>query len=212
MPWYWEALYWYDWGGLFTYDVFSHLWFLWYLVWLVVAFALIVWAAGRLGLGLSWLPERLVVTPALYLWAVPVTMATQYFMGVEGRFAEFGADTFTGVLPAPHVLVYYGVFFAFGAVYFGRNEGGARIGRWWQATLPLALVMLLAGLVLTFPEDGGTAQGRSALGVAVLPGRLRLDDGAGADGAVPRGAGSGERADTVPVRRLVLALLSATFR
>ncbi|MCY4449772.1 MAG: acyltransferase family protein [Chloroflexi bacterium] len=164
VPWYWEALYAYEWGGLFTYDVFSHLWFLWYLVWLVVAFALVVWVAARLGLRLSWLPDRLVVTPALYLWAVPVTMAAQYFMGVEGHFAEFGAGTFTGVLPAPHVLAYYAIFFGFGAVYFGRNEGGARIGRWWQATLPLALVVLLAGLVLTFPEEGGTAQGGARWG------------------------------------------------
>ena len=99
------------------------------------------------------------VTPALYLWAVPVTMATQYFMGIEGQFPEFGADTFTGLVPAPHVLVYYGVFFAFGAVYFGRNEGGARIGRWWQLTLPLALIVFLAGVVLTFPEEGGAAEG-----------------------------------------------------
>ena len=168
VPWYWEALYAYDWGGLFTYDVFSHLWFLWYLVWLVVAFALVVWVAARLGLRLTWLPDRLVVTPALYLWAVPLTMAAQYFMGVEGHFAEFGADTFTGVLPAPHVLAYYAIFFGFGAVYFGRNEGGARIGRWWQATLPLALVVLLAGLVLTFPEEGGTAQGGARWGSLFL--------------------------------------------
>lgn len=164
VPWYWEALYVQQWGGLFTYDVFSHLWFLWYLVWLVAAFALVAWAAARLGLSLSWLPARLIVTPALYLWAVPVTMAAQYFMGVEGAYPEFGADTFTGLLPAPHVLVYYGVFFAFGAVYFGRNEGGARIGRWWQATLPLALIVFLAGIVLTFPEDGGTAQGGARWG------------------------------------------------
>ena len=164
VPWYWEALYGTEWGRLFTEDVFSHLWFLWHLVWLVGAFALVAWAAARLGLSLSWVPERLLVTPALYLWAVPVTMAAQFFMGVEGQWPEFGADTYTGLLPAPHVLVYYGVFFAFGAVYFGRNEGGARIGRWWQATLPLALVVLLAGLVLTFPEDGGTAQGGARWG------------------------------------------------
>ena len=163
-PWYWDALYVQQWGGLFTYDVFSHLWFLWYLVWLVGAFALIAWVAGRLGLGLSWLPERLVITPALYLWAVPVTMAAQYFMGVEGVYPVFGADTFTGVLPAPHVLAYYAVFFAFGAVYFSRNEGGARIGRWWQAALPLALVVLLTGLVLTFPEEGGAAEGGARWG------------------------------------------------
>ena len=164
VPWYWEALYATQWGRVFTEDVFSHLWFLWYLVWLVGAFALIVWAAARLGLRALRLPERLVVTPALYLWAVPVTMAAQYFMGVEGHFPEFGADTFTGIVPAPHLLAYYGVFFAFGAVYFGRNEGGARIGRWWQATLPLALIVFLAGIVLTFPEEGGAAQGGARWG------------------------------------------------
>ncbi|MYK33704.1 MAG: acyltransferase family protein, partial [Chloroflexi bacterium] len=157
VPWYWDALYVQQWGGLFTYDVFSHLWFLWYLVWLVGAFALIAWAAGRLGLSLSRLPERLVVTPALYLWAVPVTMAAQYFMGVEGAYPEFGADTFTGLLPAPHVLAYYAVFFGFGAVYFGRNESGARIGRWWQLTLPHDMVVMLAVLDLTLQNNCGTA-------------------------------------------------------
>ena len=164
VPWYWEALYARDWGGLFTYDVFSHLWFLWYLVWLVGGSALIVWALARLGLRLPRLPERLVVTPALYLWAVPVTMAAQYFMGIEGQFPVFGADTYTGLVPAPHLLAYYGIFFAFGAAYFGRNEGGARIGRWWQLTLPLALIVFLAGAVLTFPEEGGAAQGGARAG------------------------------------------------
>ena len=164
VPWYWSALYRNEWGRLFTQDVFSHLWFLWYLVWLAGAFALIAWAAARLSLRLPRLPERLVVTPALYLWAVPVTMATQYFMGVEGHFTAFGADTYTGLLPTPHVLLYYGVFFAFGAVYFAHNEGGARIGRLWQLKLPLALVVFLAGVVLTFPEEGGTAQGWARAG------------------------------------------------
>ena len=130
VPWYWSALYSNEWGALFTVDVFSHLWFLWYLAWLVGAFTLIAWAAARLGFRALRLPERLVVTPALYLWATPVTMAAQYFMGVEGHFPGFGADTFTGALPAPHVLAYYAIFFGFGAVYFGRNEGGARIGCW----------------------------------------------------------------------------------
>ena len=164
LPWYWESMYAKDWGGLFTYDVFSHLWFLWYLVWLAGAFILAAWVAGRLGLRLPRLPERLAATPALYLWAVPLTMATQYFMGVEGQFPVFGADTFTGLLPAPHVLLYYGVFFAFGAIYFSHNEGGARIGRLWQAQLPLALIVFMAGVVLTFPEEGGAAQGWARAG------------------------------------------------
>ena len=168
VPWYWSALYRNEWGRLFTQDVFSHLWFLWYLVWLAVALILVAWATARLGLRLPRLPERLVVTPALYLWAVPLTMATQYFMGIEGQFPVFGADTYTGLLPAPHVLVYYGVFFAFGAIYFAHNEGSTRIGRWWQMTLPLALIVFLAGVVLTFPEEGGTAQGWARAGSLFL--------------------------------------------
>ena len=163
-PWYWSVLYSEEWGALFTEDVFSHLWFLWYLVWLVGAFALIVWAAGRLGARLPRLPERLVVTPALYLWAVPLTMAAQYLMGVEGQYPEFGADTYTGLLPVPHVLAYYGIFFAFGVVYFNRDDGGARIGRGWQLTLPLAMLVFLEGAALTFPDGGGAAQGWARAG------------------------------------------------
>ena len=163
-PWYWGVLYSKEWGELFTVDLFSHLWFLWHLVWLVGAFVLIAWAAARLGLRAPRLPERVVATPTLYLWAVPVTMAAQYFMGVEGQYPVFGADTYTGLVPAPHVLAYYGLFFAFGAVYFGHNEGGARIGRGWQVTLPLALIVFLAGVVLTFPEEGGIAEGWARAG------------------------------------------------
>ena len=51
------------------------------------------------------------------------------------------------------------MFFAFGAVYFTRNEGGARTGRGWWLTLPLALPVLVAGLALTFPEEGGVGEG-----------------------------------------------------
>ena len=84
VPWYWEALYVRDWGGLFTYDVFSHLWFLWYLVWLAGAFILAAWAAGRLGLRLPRLPERLVATPMLYLWAVPRDNGDAVLHGCRG--------------------------------------------------------------------------------------------------------------------------------
>ena len=157
--WYWELIYGSEFGGAFTQDIFSHLWFLWYLVWLVLAFALVVWAAGKAGLRLR-LPSALVVTPLLYLWVVPLTMAGQYLMGVEGLYPTFGADTFTGLVPAPHVLAYYAVFFGFGAVYFAHNEDGARIGRGWQLTLPLAVVVVLfAGLAFTYPAEGGAAQG-----------------------------------------------------
>ena len=86
-------------------------------------------------------------------------MAAQYLMGIEGQIPEFGPATYTGLVPAPHVLLYYAIFFGFGAVYFGRNEGAVHIGQWWQLTLPLALVVFLAGVTLTFPEEGGIAPG-----------------------------------------------------
>lgn len=125
MPWYWSMLYLGEWGDLFTVDFFGHLWFLWflwYLIWLVAGFALIAWVVVKLGVHRLRLPKSLVGTPALYLWAVPLTMAAQYLMGIEGQVPEFGPDTYTGLVPAPHVLLYYAVFFGFGAVYFGRNR------------------------------------------------------------------------------------------
>ena len=33
------------------------------------------------------------------------------------------------------------------------------IGRWWQLTLPLALLVFLASARLTLPEEGGAAHG-----------------------------------------------------
>ena len=209
VPWYWEALYAYEWGRLFTEDVFSHLWFLWYLVWLVAAFALIAWIAARLGLSLSWLPERLVVTPALYVWAVPVTMAAQYFMGVEGAFPEFGPDTFTGLLPrAARTGVLRNLLRVRGRLLRPQRERGAH--RAVVAADAAACAGRAAGRPRPdVPRGGRHGGGRGALGFAVLPGGLRLDDGAGADGALPRGAGSGERASALPVGRLVLAVPDA---
>ena len=163
LGWYWSLLYSDEWGRLFTDDVFSHLWFLWYLVWLAAIFILIVWLATRLKITMPRISERLVTPPALYLWVLPLTMAAQYFMGIAGQTPSFGADTFTGLLPSPHVLLYYGIFFAFGAIYFAQNDAqddeGKRIGRLWQLTLPLALIVFLVGIVLTFPEEGGAAHG-----------------------------------------------------
>ena len=168
VPWYWSLLYSGEWGDLFTVDFFGHLWFLWYLVWLAGGFALIAWVAAKLGVRGLGLPKSLVVTPALYVWAVPLTMTAQYLMGIEGQIPEFGPDTYTGLVPVPHVLLYYAIFFGFGAAYFGRNDGGVHIGQWWQLALPLALVVFLAGVTLTFPEEGGIARGWARAGSLFL--------------------------------------------
>ncbi|MBM3954763.1 MAG: hypothetical protein FJ309_09135 [Planctomycetes bacterium] len=115
--------------GLFTTPTLHHLWFLWYLCWLVGAFA--IWArvvdkgpgSGRAG-----------------VWWIPLTLVPQAFMG-----ELFGPDTATGLLPAPHLLLYYGLFFAFGAAAFSRGDGSSPLldacGRWPWSMLALAVVI-----------------------------------------------------------------------
>jgi hypothetical protein len=122
--------------------LFHHLWFLWFLWWLVLGLA----AVSALGARLPAirLPEWLVLSPARYLWLVPLTMVPQALMGAGGASPIFGPDTSAGLLPIPHVLAYYAIFFGFGALYFGLDDPTGRVGgRWW---LPLAI-----GLLVVFP-------------------------------------------------------------
>jgi peptidoglycan/LPS O-acetylase OafA/YrhL len=150
--------------------LFSHLWFLWFLWWLVLGLA----AVSALGARLPAvkLPAWLVVSPARYLWLVPLTMLPQWFMG-EGGLPSFGPDTSTGLLPVPHVLTYYAIFFGFGALLYGYDDGSGRVGRhWW---LPLAIGLLLVfplGMVVSvgWPVSTGDALGplsRKVLAVAL---------------------------------------------
>jgi len=128
--------------------LFSHLWFLWFL-WLLVLGYVAVSALG------AWLPpvhlpEWLVLSPARYLWLVPLTMIPQSFMGDGGASPIFGPDSSIGLLPIPQVLAYYAIFFGFGALYHGFDDQSGRVGqRWW---LPLSiglLVVLPVGMALT---------------------------------------------------------------
>lgn len=129
--------------------VFSHLWFLWFLCWLVPIFALFAWAAERLNL--PRLPRGLLHAPACYLWLVPLTMVPQWFMGVAGPF--FGPDTSIGLLPMPHLLLYYGIFFGFGALYYDANDDEGKLGRRWWALLPLAFFLALPmGMIPLLPR------------------------------------------------------------
>jgi peptidoglycan/LPS O-acetylase OafA/YrhL len=89
-------------------------------------------------------------------------------MGDGGTSPIFGPDTSTGLLPIPHVLAYYSIFFGFGALYFGFDDRSGRVGeRWW---LPLSvglLVILPLGMALT---EGWT--GPAGYGLAPLPCRV----------------------------------------
>src|SRR5262249_41421052 len=122
--------------------LFNHLWFLWFLWWLVLGMA----AVSALGARLPSLRPLagMVLSPARYLWLVPLTMIPQSFMGAGSAAPSFGPDTSARLLPIPHVLAYYAIFFGFGALYFGSDDRSGRVGeRWW---LPLSI-----GLFVVFP-------------------------------------------------------------
>ena len=121
--------------------VFHHLWFLWFLCWLVPIFAAIAWAAERLRL--PRVPRGLLHTPVCYLWLLPLLFIPQWFMGVDAP--SFGPDTSIGIVPMPHLLLYYGIFFGFGALYYDANDDEGRLGRRWWFLLPFALVDRVAG-------------------------------------------------------------------
>ena len=129
--------------------VFHHLWFLWFLCWLVPIFALVAWGAERFDV--SRVPRGLLHSPACYIWLLPLTLIPQWFMGIDGPM--FGPDTSTGILPMPHLLSYYGIFFGFGALYYDANDDEGRLGRRWWFLLPLALIVALpVGLVPLVPR------------------------------------------------------------
>ena len=133
--------------NLMQMPLFGHLWFLWFLWWLVVGYAAFSAIGSRLPS--LRLPSWLVLSPACYLWLIPLTMIPQWFMGDGGAMPIFGPDTSTGPLPIPHVFAYYAIFFGFGTLEFKLDDGSTRIcRRWW---LPLGfgfLVILPLGLAL----------------------------------------------------------------
>lgn len=128
----WQALY----GLLFQVPAFMHLWFLAFLCWMVLAFggySIIVNA-----INFDFVPRWLVCSPASLLWLVPLTMIPQSLM-TQG---SFGPDSSVGLLPLPSVLVYYAIFFFFGAVYWDMKDDVGRLSQAWGVTLSVALLIV----------------------------------------------------------------------
>ncbi|MDA7891358.1 acyltransferase family protein [Akkermansiaceae bacterium] len=121
--WYWAGVFW---------PVFHHLWFLYDLLWLLLFFVPAALIAKRLG---RRLPDFMISVPGCLLWLIPLTWWLQNLMP-----GQFGPGTSTGIFPWPVKLAYYGVFFFFGALCFGRGFWEERVGaRWWVwllASLP----------------------------------------------------------------------------
>jgi peptidoglycan/LPS O-acetylase OafA/YrhL len=140
-------------GLLVLFPFFHHLWFLWHLCWLVAGFAVVVVVARRLPR--LPVPSVLVATPLCLLWLAPLTMLTQWFMHEGGAMPGFGPDTSAGLVPMPHVLAHYAIFFGFGAVVYGSPGAANRVGRGWWIQLPLALLLLPATFALSFHAPWG---------------------------------------------------------
>jgi len=113
-------------------NILDHLWFLWFLCWLVAAFA-----------GLAAL--NLLPTGRHRWWLVPLSLVPQLFMG-QSMSGFFGPDTSFGLVPMPHLLVFYGCFFFFGVATFTAEGMETRLGARWPLILPAAVVLLVAGV------------------------------------------------------------------
>ena len=128
------------WRILTTGSVFAHLWLFYLLCWLVLAFALYATIAERR----LWQgpPQKMILSPLRYLWLIPLTMVPQWFMAARGAIPNFGPDTFISPMPMPYIPIYYGIFFFVGAFYYDCDDSGAKVGRQWIITMPVALLVI----------------------------------------------------------------------
>ena len=124
-------------GGMVP--VFLHLWFLYYLIWLVIGFALVAWIAKKRKMK-PW-PAWVIASPWRWLWLVPLTLLPQLCF-----WQSFGPDTFIGIIPWPPKILYYAVFFGFGALCYGHDEFEEKVGRYWLLCFLVAIPVLLFGL------------------------------------------------------------------
>lgn len=115
-------------------SIFDQLWFLWDLCWWIGFHALFLWIAGVFHL--PAIPSRWLLSPYWGCWLIPIARVPQLWMGI------FGPDTSVGILPQPHILIYYGIFFGVWALYFESNDTECRLGHRY------ALLLLVANLAL----------------------------------------------------------------
>lgn len=118
---------------LFDSNVFFHLWFLWYLCWMVLLFA----ALERFSLLPSTRSRPRLVVASLFPQLVMGTFLTP----------GFGPDTSVGLLPKLHVICYYACFFFYGCASFDSNslEHTTALKR-WKLLFVIAFIFFVIGL------------------------------------------------------------------
>jgi|TARA_B100001250_G_scaffold157770_1_gene135524 hypothetical protein len=164
----WDDLFWFNWAGNELDDSkkdkdikswlnqFHHLWFLWFLCWMVAGFCIV-------SIVLQTIRPVIKNTPDFKLqliWLLlPASLLMQLKMGDGGNYASFGPDTFTEFFPPAHLLIYYGLFFAFGSITFGIRTKKSEplidhLGKRWYVLLPITVIGILPlGLGATFEGD-----------------------------------------------------------
>jgi peptidoglycan/LPS O-acetylase OafA/YrhL len=71
----------------------------------------------------------------------------------------FGPDTTTGVIPWNLLLLYYGVFFGFGALCYGNRDFEKNWGRYWIVCLVLTIPAFLLGHHFLEARNAAVGQG-----------------------------------------------------
>ncbi|MFZ4610840.1 MAG: ankyrin repeat domain-containing protein, partial [Gemmataceae bacterium] len=121
---------------LFKTSIFNHLWFLWFLCWMLPLFLVFFNLGSLLFRNLNPNTMRILKKTMLYI-LIPAPLLPLCLMG-----EILGPDTYTGILPPPHMLFYYMIFFSFGLIYFDLNDSACKLTRFWYIMLPLALFLI----------------------------------------------------------------------
>ena len=90
---------------------------------------------------------------------VPLTLLPQLLMGTMSPRMHFGPDTSIGILPQPHLVAYYAIFFGFGMSVFISGQKADSLGRWWPWHLlgaclcfPAALATMANPVLTAVPQ------------------------------------------------------------
>ena len=123
-----------------------HLWFLYDLVYLVLAFVLVTSVLKFVPMPklAKWLAE----SPLRLFWLVPLTYCAQFFMT-----DEFGPATSVWLEPDWNKLGYYGIFFGYGALCFQHKGFHEKVGRYWFIHILVAVLVFVPAVFMMVKQD-----------------------------------------------------------